>query len=346
MIKMCFFVQNIKRGGYLPATSFLAFMLLCSMVAAESEKSNPAGHAAHTVQSAGKKPAPKRVHIRFGDIYVAGMAVLLPGGGTLEPPGSVAKVSAKTLRREILIPSGSLITTGASETARARLGEHSLLRISPDSAVRIYSLHLKLERGEICIQQGKTVLPLRILASTTAMVVERESAADFFLSKNGSLIVTVQAGTTTLQSSKQSFSAGQRIEVSNDKPLTAPPVSHLLDWSNSPRFVSWQDMINSLGVKMSDDTFTPAVSTGGEPVLSDSERQPVESAPVPDSTPPSDSERQPVEPAPGTDSTPPSDSERQPVESTPATNSTPHDSPRQTTDELLPQNDVDGANLP
>ncbi|HNW37009.1 MAG TPA: hypothetical protein PKM25_18865, partial [Candidatus Ozemobacteraceae bacterium] len=203
-------LRNRLPGSSLRGAALLAAVLLWSRVAPVTALPDAADQVAQHLRPAGGSPTSGAAVARFGDIYVTGMAVLLPGGGTLEPPGAASKVSAKTLRSELLIPSGSLVTTGASETARVRLGERSLLRISPDSAVRIFALHLKLERGEIGVQQGKTILPLRILASDSAMIVDCESAADFFLSKAGSMIVTVQAGTARLQGREERFSAGQR----------------------------------------------------------------------------------------------------------------------------------------
>jgi len=280
MKRLCSLLEYRTPGGFLFAASLL-------VIALSGISTAPAG----ALQDSAEKPPSRPANARFGDIYVTGMAALLPGGGTLEPPGSAPKVSAKTLRSELLIPSGSLVTTGASETARIRLGERSLLRLSPDSAVRIYALHLKLERGEIGVQQGKTILPLRILASSSAMIVDCESTADFFLSQAGSVIVTVQAGTTRLQGSDQRFSAGQRIEVSGGTAIADPPASHLLEWLNYPRFEPRQETINRLGTEMLDETFSPAeppdAPTMLEPVLSDFEHQdnPGQTAPATDFTP-------------------------------------------------------------
>jgi hypothetical protein len=267
MTKIRSFMQHLRRERSLLAIFAFVFFLTCGVVAEDFKQQDSVDHTIPRRTPSANAPSKNAFHLNFGDIYVTGMAVILPGGGTIETP-SAEKVLAKNLRREMLIPSGSMIVTGASETACVRLGDHSRVRISPDSAVRVYSLHLKLERGEVCIQQGKTVLPLRILASTTAMVVNQESAADFFLSRNGNLIVTVQAGSAALQGKKQRFLAGQRIEVTNGIPLLGPPSTHLLDWSNSPRFTSWPEQVAN---KMSDGTFDSPAPVADQTSQTDSE---------------------------------------------------------------------------
>ncbi|MFZ2957198.1 MAG: hypothetical protein WA705_09930 [Candidatus Ozemobacteraceae bacterium] len=211
-----------------------------------------------------------KVHVRFGEIFVAGMATLLPGGGTLAPPGKKSHVLAKNLRSDFLIPSGSLISTGASETARVRLGEQSLLRINPDSAVRIFTLHLELERGEVCVQHGKTILPLRIQAGSASLVLERESAADFFLSLKGNLVVTVQGGSARIQGRQETFSEGQRVEITKAGDVTPnPPESHLADWAEYSRHSGDQWSAPVAGLEMKTDEMFPESRPSGEPPASE-----------------------------------------------------------------------------
>lgn len=208
--------------------------------------------AAETVKNVASGTA-RPGHVRFGDLYVAGMATLLPGGGTLEAPGGKPRVAGKNLRSDLLIPSGSLITTAADETARIRLGERSLMRVRPNSALRIFSLRLELERGELCIQQGKTILPLRIRAASSTVDLERESAADFFLSGDGRMIVTVQAGTVKIPGTKGVVPAGQRIEVKEGAVVADPPVARLADWEAYSQATGIQEFTPRLGLEIEDE---------------------------------------------------------------------------------------------
>lgn len=228
---------------------FVALLGVAVMIASSGVRLD----AAETTASGAAQPV-KSGHVRFGDLYVAGMATLLPGGGTLEAPGGKPRVSGKTLRSDLLIPSGSLITTGADETARIRLGEHSLLRVRPNSALRIFSLRLELVRGELRIQQGKTILPLRIQAASATVDLERESAADFFLSKDGRMIVTVQAGTAKVSGTGNAVSAGQRIEVTGDTVAADPPVARLADWFAYAEATGIQEHTPQLGLEIGEDT--------------------------------------------------------------------------------------------
>ncbi|HOT26578.1 MAG TPA: hypothetical protein PLU72_00220 [Candidatus Ozemobacteraceae bacterium] len=251
---------------------FVAFLAMTGLVP-------PAGARLDAVETtaSGTTKAVKSGHVRFGDLYVAGMAALLPGGGTLEAPGGKPRVSGKTLRSDLLIPSGSLVSTGADETARIRLGERSLLRVRPNSALRIFSLRLELVRGELCVQQGKTILPLRIQAASSTIDLERDSAADFFLSEDGRMIVTVQAGTAKVAGESDAVVAGQRVEVRSGTVVTDPPVARLADWFAYAEKTGVQEYTPRLGLDIGDgaddapSALTPGGQepTGGEPVRPD-----------------------------------------------------------------------------
>lgn len=204
--------------------------------------------------------------VRFGDLYVAGMATLLPGGGTLEAPGGKPRVSGKTLRSDLLIPSGSLITTGANETARIRLGERSLLRVRPNSSLRIFSMRLELLRGELRVQQGKTILPLRIQAASSTVDLERESAADFFLANEGRMIVTVQAGSAKVLGQGDAVSAGQRFEVKGGAVVADPPVARLADWFAYSEATGVQEYTPRLGLGLEIDDDVADVRPAAAPL--------------------------------------------------------------------------------
>lgn len=227
----------------------------------------------------------ERSHVRFGDLYIAGMATLLPGGGTLEAPGGRPRVSAKSLRSDLLIPSGSLISTGATETARIRLGEKSLLRVNPNSALRIFSLHLELERGELCIQHGKTILPLRIQAASSTVVLERESAADFFVSGDGNMIVTVQAGTAKLQGRDEALAAGQRVQVKYGTLITEPRVAQLADWAAYSLISGVQEFTPRLGLEIesADTDLQPVAGPPGQGARNGEDASPAQPEPEPSS---------------------------------------------------------------
>ncbi len=235
-------IGNTERWSRALFISFLAMVGVFALQVARLDAAETLGKgAAETVKSG---------HVRFGDLYVAGMATLLPGGGTLEAPGGKPRVSGKTLRSDLLIPSGSLISTAADETARIRLGERSLLRVRPNSALRIFSLRLELVRGELCIQQGKTILPLRIQAASSTVDLERESAADFFLSDDGRMIVTVQAGTAKVLGKADAVTAGQRMEVTGGTVVTDPPVARLADWFAYSEATGVQEYTPRLGLEI------------------------------------------------------------------------------------------------
>ncbi len=257
-------IGNTERWSRALFVSCLAMASVFALPGVRLDAAETLGKgAAETVKSG---------HVRFGDLYVAGMATLLPGGGTLEAPGGKPRVSGKTLRSDLLIPSGSLISTAADETARIRLGERSLLRVRPNSALRIFSLRLELVRGELCIQQGKTILPLRIQAASSTVDLERESAADFFLSDDGRMIVTVQAGTAKVLGKADAVSAGQRMEVTGGTVVTDPPVARLADWFAYSEATGVQEYTPRLGLEIGDgvDDVPPGqTSTGGETTLPD-----------------------------------------------------------------------------
>lgn len=177
--------------------------------------------------------APRR--IRFDDLFVTGMARLLPGGGTLQAPGSARPVSAAGLTSERFIPNGSLVFTNARETARIRLGERSVLRLRPESAIRIFSLYVQIVRGQVGVQHGKTVFPLRLSAASSSLLLERESGADFFLPSDGPLLVTVQVGAVRISGTGRVFPSGSRIEIDKGVVNPDPPISHLMKWATAPR---------------------------------------------------------------------------------------------------------------
>lgn len=255
-----------NRSDVTEFMSRLAIVSMCAMIVVSAVCSARLDAA----EMSAKRPAMdrKQGHVRFGDLYVAGMATLLPGGGTLEVPGGKTRVSAEKLRSDLLIPSGSLITTGAKETARIRLGERSMLRVNPNSALRIYSLHLELERGQLCVQHGKTTLPLLIQAASSSFILDRESAADVFLSGSGNMIVTIQAGTARIQGAGESFVAGQRIEVKNGAVVTDPHVAELAEWAAYSLVSGIQEFTPRLGLEFEvvDPDIRPVTAPAGHGV--------------------------------------------------------------------------------
>jgi len=208
------------------------------------------------------------VKYRFGDMYVAGMATLLPGGGMLEPPGGSPRVAAKNLRSELLIPSGSLVVTGRDETARIRLGERSLLRVNPGSAIRIYTLHLELERGGVAIQHGKSLFPIRLQAASTSLLLDHDSAADFVLPRDGNLVVTMQGGSARLQGSGDTLTAGRRAIIEKGRLVTDPPIARLAAWGEYLGFSQIHEYTPPLALDNepgdeADDPLTPGVAPTG-----------------------------------------------------------------------------------
>ncbi|HOY68941.1 MAG TPA: hypothetical protein PLP29_18845 [Candidatus Ozemobacteraceae bacterium] len=231
---------------------------------------------------------------RFGDMYVAGMATLFPGGGTLEPPGGTPRIMAKSLRSELLIPSGSLIITGSDETARIRLGERSLLRVNPGSAIRIFTLHLELERGNVAIQHGKSLFPLRLQAASTALLLDHDSAADFVLPGDGNLVVTVQGGSARLQGTDDALTAGRRAIVEKGRLVTDPPIAKLMAWGEYLGSSQIHEYTPSLGLDIesdedgADDPLTPNLpppgtgQQGNDPAPTPDHQTPVNPSTAPD----------------------------------------------------------------
>ncbi len=156
------------------------------------------------------KPA-EQAPKKFGELYIYSLAILEKGAGTvlLPDPG---KQPQKAVKGEILAPAGSRIITSADETARLRLGEKTLIRISPNSEVLLKPAHIEIVRGDCLIRHGSALLPLKLVGPSPVLVL-RDSSVEMARSGD-SLLVTIHKGSLKLPESDRLITAGNSFSLS------------------------------------------------------------------------------------------------------------------------------------
>jgi len=143
---------------------------------------------------------------RFGELFIYSLAILEKGGGTVHYADSARKPAAAAAG-EIMAPTGSRIITGASETARLRLGDKTTLSIAPDSEILLQPAHLEILRGECLVRHGNGFLPVKI-AGPVALLIEKNSSVGFGRSGD-TLMVTIHKGNARVSGTGTSFGAGK-----------------------------------------------------------------------------------------------------------------------------------------
>ncbi|NLI76475.1 MAG: FecR domain-containing protein [Candidatus Riflebacteria bacterium] len=214
---------------------------------------------------------------RFSEVYPVGMAVFLPGSGSVLLPDRPDRPLVPD--RETLLPTGSIVRTGPTEEARVRLGERSLLRIGPDSEVVFRALHLEISRGTVFLRHGETLLPLPVRSGRSLVLLDRGAAADLEAQEDG-LLVTPQAGSVRRPGQPRAFGPGERFFCRGDTLVEdAPPArtapALAAAGPQTPDRVLWPELVDAL------ETALAEAATGDWP------------APGPDSTGPAPA----VEPA-------------------------------------------------
>ena len=154
-----------------------------------------------------------KVPKRFGELFIYSLAILEKGGGTVFYADSTRK-PATAIDREIIAPTDSKISTGASETARLRLGEKTTLSIAPDSEILLHPAHIEILNGECLVRHGNGFLPVKI-SGPVALLVEKNSSVEFGRSAE-TLTVTIHKGNARVSGTDTSFGAGKCCKFSGN----------------------------------------------------------------------------------------------------------------------------------
>ncbi|NLI76468.1 MAG: FecR domain-containing protein [Candidatus Riflebacteria bacterium] len=165
--------------------------------------SAPAGAASPALPGVGPVPP------AFDRVYIYGMVVLEPGGGTVFYPDQRPPRTASG--SDLLVPTGASIRTGASETAVIRVGQGSVLRLAPRTEVIVRPARLDLQQGECLVRHGDAVIPFRL--GGTAMVSIAPGGTVEAAREGDHLLLVVQAGTARVGNHPTPLAAGQKAEV-------------------------------------------------------------------------------------------------------------------------------------
>ncbi|NLI78716.1 MAG: FecR domain-containing protein [Candidatus Riflebacteria bacterium] len=202
----------------------LGVALTAGLTTAQTRPGHPAGAATPTA----KAPAtPKSAASpRFGDLYVYGMIVLMPGGGTITYAGSRPPVTRPV--RETPAPPGAVVTTGPDETARLRFECGSFVDLGPGSRVRIRAWSLELQQGACLVRHVGSPFPLK-LGGVATLTMRQDSVLE--AARDGEVVkVRVQAGRVRAPGLPAEAVAGTCLEASGETTkvsLAGPP---LITW--------------------------------------------------------------------------------------------------------------------
>lgn len=141
--------------------------------------------------------------------FVYGLVILDEGKAFLvDPQGEMAATPLATGTR---IKTGSVVGTPADAGAVLRLGSGSLLRMAPNTRVRVLPYSLELQEGACRARHVNQYHPLKIEGKATILLT-REGAADLE-TRGNKVLVQVQAGKVRAAGLKEPVAAGQTIEA-------------------------------------------------------------------------------------------------------------------------------------
>ncbi|RCK78773.1 MAG: hypothetical protein OZSIB_1126 [Candidatus Ozemobacter sibiricus] len=141
--------------------------------------------------------------------FVYGLVILDEGKAFLVD--HQGKMAATPLATGTRIKTGSVVGTAADAGAVLRLGSGSLLRMAPNTRVRVLPYSLELQEGACRARHVNQYHPLKIEGKATILLT-REGAADLE-TRGNKVLVQVQAGKVRAAGLKEPVAAGQTIEA-------------------------------------------------------------------------------------------------------------------------------------
>lgn len=202
---------------------------------------NPVNHLAE-VKVTGKSPK------RFGELYIYSMAILEKGAGTVYYPDTSLKPESAVMK-DVFVKVGARVVTSASETARLRLGEKTLIRILPNSEILLKSAHLEVVRGECLIRHGNTLFPIKVMGPMPFLVTNNSSVE--IAKTDNALLITIQKGILRIPGTNQQLPAGQKFNLSENglQPVDIGVIPEPIIVSNNSKESIWgsdRDYLNEL----------------------------------------------------------------------------------------------------
>ncbi|MBU1106055.1 MAG: hypothetical protein KKB51_05245 [Candidatus Riflebacteria bacterium] len=204
-------------------------------------KKNPATQL-DDVKNAGKSPK------RFGELYIYSMAILEKGGGTVFFSDPDRKPESAE-NKEVFAKAGARIITSASETARLRLGEKTLIKISPDSEILLKPAHLEIVKGECLIRHGNTLFPVKVVGPMPFLITHDSSIE--IARTDESMLITIQKGSLLIPSTDQQLAAGLKFNLSSNglQPVNVGVIPESIMVSNNAEKTTWgsgRDLLNEI----------------------------------------------------------------------------------------------------
>ncbi len=179
-------------------------------------------------------PADTSAPPRFGELFLYGLVVLEPGGGSVIYPDKRPPAVSKL--REIIVPTNAAVETKAGETANLRLDCGSRITLAPLSKVVIRRFAIDLGKGECLVRHIGSQFPIKITGEVS-LLVTRDSLAEVARDEKG-FGVRVQAGTVQVGHGGQELKVGQAALIEGKSVRRSPIAIPLRAWATGGTFDS------------------------------------------------------------------------------------------------------------